>query len=133
MVQPGRENLFRNIFPVSDEFHMADFVLISIGYNTTLTLRTHNGTIPSIPQLGNALSGFVAEIPTPKLTPPKSPNDPNDLPDDEDRPRFIADATVRAFFCSSFLSTRLLVLDASAHINRYVYTPFTLVTQYNIR
>jgi hypothetical protein len=37
------------------------------GENTTLTLRTHADTIPSIPRLGKALSGIEVEIPTPKV------------------------------------------------------------------
>lgn len=37
------------------------------GENTTLTLRTHAETIPSIPRLGKALSGIHVEIPTPKV------------------------------------------------------------------
>ena len=63
------------------------------GYNTTLTLRTHNGSIPALPHLGAALSNFSVELPTPKLTPPKNPSHPDRDPDD-DGPRFIDDATV---------------------------------------
>lgn len=37
------------------------------GDNTTLTLRTHANTIPSIPRLGKALSRIEVEIPTPKV------------------------------------------------------------------
>ena len=71
-------------------------ILIVIGYNTSLTLRTHSGTIPSQPRLGSALSLIEVQIPTPKLKQPKNPNHPDE--DDEDRdekaPRFIDDATV---------------------------------------
>lgn len=69
----------------------------SAGFNTTLTLKTHNGTIPSQPALGKALSQFEIDIPTPKLQPPKNPNHP-DGDDDDNRddngPHFIDDATV---------------------------------------
>jgi len=66
-----------------------------IGFNTTLTLKTHNGTIPSQPGLGEALSSLKIEIPTPKLTPPKNPNHPDDDDDEDDKaPHFIDDATV---------------------------------------
>lgn len=65
-----------------------------------MTLKTHNGTIPSQPSLGEALSSLEIEIPTPKLTPPKNPNRPDDGDDNDDEddkaPRFIDDATVRA-------------------------------------
>ena len=67
--------------------------LMFLGYNTSLTLRTHNGTIPSLPNIGHALSNFSVDIPTPRLKPPKNPNRPVDDPEN-DRPRFIDDATV---------------------------------------
>lgn len=68
-------------------------LLILLGFNTTVTIRTHNGTIPALPRLGSALNKIEIDMPTPKLTPPKSPNHPDD-PHDEDEPRFIDDATV---------------------------------------
>ena len=70
-----------------------------LGYDTTLTLKTHNGTIPSQPALGKALSKFEIDIPTPRLQPPKNPNHPDgDGDDDRDKnsPHFIDDATVVA-------------------------------------
>ena len=70
----------------------------STGFNTTLTLKTHNGTIPNQPSLGVALSSLEIEIPTPKLTAPKNPNhlpgDDDDDDDDDKAPHFIDDATV---------------------------------------
>jgi hypothetical protein len=46
--------------------------------------------------LGKALSQFEIDIPTPKLQPPKTPNNPDgDNGDsDENAPHFIEDATV---------------------------------------
>ncbi|MCJ1231953.1 hypothetical protein MMC12_008633, partial [Toensbergia leucococca] len=72
------------------------------GFNTTLTLQTHAGTIPSQPHLGRALSSLNLQIPTPKLHPPPNPNrDPNDDNDpnnnDDGPPRFIDDATMHLF------------------------------------
>jgi len=67
------------------------------GYNTTLTLKTHESSIPSQPALGKALSALEVEIPTPKLHPPKDPNDGGDEDDDggdDHGPHFIKDATV---------------------------------------
>jgi Protein of unknown function (DUF3712) len=37
------------------------------GWNTTLTFKTHAGTIPMQPELGKALSGFEVVVNTPKL------------------------------------------------------------------
>ena len=37
------------------------------GWNTTITLRTHNGSIPTQPALGMALSKFAVDMPTPSL------------------------------------------------------------------
>ncbi|TKA82321.1 hypothetical protein B0A55_01465 [Friedmanniomyces simplex] len=56
------------------------------GYNTTLTLRMHEGSIPSNPALGKALGKFEIEMPTPSLgnSPSNSPSDPDDDPDDPD-------------------------------------------------
>ncbi|KAF2153037.1 hypothetical protein K461DRAFT_320758 [Myriangium duriaei CBS 260.36] len=68
------------------------------GFNTTITVRTHEGSIPSQPGLGRALSGFSVEIPTPRLLdPPEShdPKDPNKGKDPKDSaPHFISDATM---------------------------------------
>ncbi|KAK3397198.1 hypothetical protein B0T20DRAFT_415512 [Sordaria brevicollis] len=40
------------------------------GYNTTVTFRTHPGTIPSKPELGKALSKFNFTLPVPRLNVP---------------------------------------------------------------
>ena len=68
-----------------------------IGFNTSITLSTHSGSIPHNPHLGLALSHLSITIPTPQLTPPKNPNrNPNDGKDDDrdpHAPRFIDDAT----------------------------------------
>ncbi|KAL9134194.1 MAG: hypothetical protein Q9175_004620 [Cornicularia normoerica] len=67
------------------------------GFNTSITLVTHAGTIPHQPNLGKALSSLSIDIPTPKLQPPKNPNRDPDDEDDNDRdpnaPKFIDDAT----------------------------------------
>nr|POE94383.1 hypothetical protein CFP56_16623 [Quercus suber] len=39
------------------------------GYNTTLTMKLHSGSIPALPDLGKALSRFSIEVPTPRLGP----------------------------------------------------------------
>jgi Protein of unknown function (DUF3712) len=69
------------------------------GFNTTLTLKTHESTIPSQPALGRALSSLEVVIDAPKLSAPQIPGDgggdDNDDGDgDGSAPRFIKDATV---------------------------------------
>ena len=67
------------------------------GLNTTLTLKTHESTIPSQPALGRALSSLEVVIDAPNISAPQIPGDGGD-DDDEDgdgsAPRFIKDATV---------------------------------------
>ena len=63
------------------------------GYNTTLTLKTHESTIPSQPSLGKALSSFEVVIDTPKIPGIQPPED-NDGDGGKSGPRFIKDATV---------------------------------------
>jgi Protein of unknown function (DUF3712) len=66
------------------------------GFNTTLTLKTHQNSIPSQPSLGKALSKLEIVIDTPRLSPPRSPGDDGDDDSDQDDggPHFIRDATV---------------------------------------
>ena len=68
------------------------------GFNTTLTLKTHESTIPSQPTLGRALSSLEVVIDAPKLSGPQTPGDDDNDDDDDDgdrsAPRFIRDATV---------------------------------------
>lgn len=71
------------------------------GWNTTISLQTHEGTIPNQPALGKALSRFALEIPTPRLRPPipKDPDDPGkpNPPPEDDGPHFIKDAVMHLF------------------------------------
>lgn len=59
------------------------------GYNTTLTFQAHRDSVPHQPRLGEALSKFSIEIPTPRLS---TPNRGDDLGDGDDKPHFIDDA-----------------------------------------
>ncbi|KAM0427299.1 hypothetical protein ACHAPT_007734 [Fusarium lateritium] len=59
------------------------------GKNTTLTARTHKGSIPSIPLIGKALSKINVTLPTPRIRIPGE--------DENAKPRFIADATFHIF------------------------------------
>ncbi|KAK0943470.1 hypothetical protein LTR48_007309 [Friedmanniomyces endolithicus] len=101
------------------------------GWNTTITLRMHEGSIPSNPSLGRALGRFEVEIPTPSLgnTGHGVPDDPDDDdpddPDDDDPldpghgdkhrknkagPHFISDATFHLLS-----STATFVLSSPLH------------------
>jgi hypothetical protein len=65
------------------------------GFNTTLTFRTYKGSIPNHPELGEALSKFSIQIPTPKLSgPSKGDGDGNG---EDNKPHFIEDATFHLF------------------------------------
>lgn len=107
------------------------------GYNTSLTFRTHSGTIPTQPHLGAALSNFSIKLPTPHLTPPPNPNhppsplpdptdpsdpgspsDPSDPDDGDERkkaPHFIEDATFHLL-----TSTCTLTLLSPLHRPLYI-------------
>nr|POE85443.1 hypothetical protein CFP56_43759 [Quercus suber] len=64
------------------------------GYNTTLELKLHSGSIPALPKLGEALSRFSIEMPTPRLGPPGG----NGGSDGKDgKQTFIRDATMHLF------------------------------------
>jgi len=70
------------------------------GWNTTLTIQAHEGTIPSRPELGRALSKVNITLPIPHVNFPKDPNDPDggDDDDDDDKgPKFIKSATMHLF------------------------------------
>lgn len=69
--------------------------------NTTVTIQSHEGTIPALPELGRAFSVFQLDLRVPRLHSPSAPDDDNEDPDGDDRPHFIKDATV----LSSFLAT----------------------------
>src|SRR4051812_30433757 len=66
------------------------------GWNTTLALKPHAGTIPSYPSLGKALSALELKFPTPRLSTP-GPSNPPDNGDDHRSPgaHLIQNAIVR--------------------------------------
>ncbi|KAG6001807.1 hypothetical protein E4U43_001230 [Claviceps pusilla] len=65
------------------------------GKNTTLTLKAHRGSIPTLPVLGQALSRINITLSTPRLRLPGGGNDDGDDEDDDRNGRhgFIQDAT----------------------------------------
>ncbi|CAM1503868.1 Fc.00g014590.m01.CDS01 [Cosmosporella sp. VM-42] len=63
------------------------------GKNTTLTARTHRGSIPTVPLIGEALSKLSVTLPTPRI---RLPGD-----DSGENQRFIKDATFHIFSSSA--------------------------------
>ncbi|KAJ5446936.1 hypothetical protein N7445_001757 [Penicillium cf. griseofulvum] len=59
------------------------------GSNTTITIKSHRNTIPSLPRLGEALSVLNITVPVPRISIPSSPGSD----DDDQKPHFIQDAT----------------------------------------
>lgn len=76
------------------------------GFNTTISVQMHKGTIPSQPKLGEALSRFPIEVPAPKIgaPPPSDPNDPN--PPQKNETHFIDDATMHLISSTATFSLR---------------------------
>ena len=64
---------------------------IFLGANTTVTFKTHKGTIPTLPGIGEALSIIHIDVPVPQVSTPGSPDDDAGIK----RPHFIQDATVQ--------------------------------------
>lgn len=75
--------------------HGRDFLSEYIsGFNTSVTIRTHRGTIPALPLIGEALARLNLTLPTPRLRLPGGDGDEEEDPDKGDgRPHFIRDAT----------------------------------------
>ncbi|KAJ5907775.1 hypothetical protein N7495_000457 [Penicillium taxi] len=74
------------------------------GYNTTITIQTHEKSIPGLPELGRALSIIQIDIPMPQITTPGSPEDGDN---GDDNAHFIQDAT-QVYLWSSTAQFRLL-------------------------
>ncbi|KAE8136858.1 hypothetical protein BDV38DRAFT_283534 [Aspergillus pseudotamarii] len=58
------------------------------GYNTSVTIRSHEGTFPALPELGQALSRLGLEVPIPGVPVPGHPGDK------DGKPKFIQDTTL---------------------------------------
>jgi hypothetical protein len=67
------------------------------GFNTTLTFQTHQGSIPTQPELGKALSKLTIEIPTPRLSLPSTGDDDNGDDGGDHKPHFIDNAVFHLF------------------------------------
>jgi hypothetical protein len=86
------------------------------GFNTSLTFRTHQDSVPHHPELGKALSRFSITLPTPSLSTPGDGNgsDDNDL--DGHKPHFIGDATFHLFSSTA----QFTLLSPMQHTTIYI-------------
>ncbi|KXX81205.1 hypothetical protein MMYC01_201399 [Madurella mycetomatis] len=68
------------------------------GYNTSVTIRTHRGTIPSLPRIGDALSRLNLTLSAPRLRLPAPPGrGGGGGGGEEEERRFLRDATFHIF------------------------------------
>jgi hypothetical protein len=91
------------------------------GWNTTLTFKTYNESIPHQPTLGEALSKFEVEIPTPRLS---SPHVGEGDEDDSDRPRFIKEATFHIFSSTAVFTLQSPLQHSTIYIDNINATAF---------
>lgn len=82
------------------------------GYNTTLTMRPHAGTIPAQPALGRALSSLQIDVPFPHLG---DPGDGTDSPGlIEDTTMHIISSTANFILNSPLKETTMFITDLNA-------------------
>jgi len=85
------------------------------GKNTTITIRPHEFTIPSLPSLSKSFSNISIEIPTPKLSHNNDPSDPSypdpDFPDDDPNKDPTAHHFIRSATLHLLSSTGTFILD----------------------
>lgn len=65
-------------------------LILVAGLNTTVAIQSHRKSIPSLPDLGEALSVLNITVPVPRMNIPGSPGSG----DEDFKPHFIQDATV---------------------------------------
>lgn len=58
------------------------------GYNTTVTIKPHQGTIPALPKLGEAMSKLAFDMQVPNVPVPRSHEDT----DGDGKPHFVQSA-----------------------------------------
>jgi hypothetical protein len=119
----GREWLSQYISGIILSLSLLSQYLTCLGFNTSMTVQTHNGSIPAQPSFGFALSQLPITFATPRLSGPKEP--PSDDPSDPDKPaespHFIKDATMHiisstAIFtlASPFATTTMYITHMNA-------------------
>ncbi|KAF2100685.1 hypothetical protein NA57DRAFT_37428 [Rhizodiscina lignyota] len=92
------------------------------GFNTTLSLRAHEESIPSQPALGKALSALKLIFAAPRLHTPSDPNTPDDP--DASSGKFIRSATMHLFSSTAIFSL------ASPLLHNTLYVTFLNATAF---
>ncbi|KAI9734760.1 MAG: regulator of (H+)-ATPase in vacuolar membrane [Claussenomyces sp. TS43310] len=94
------------------------------GWNTTLTFKTHEQSVPSQPALGRALSNFSFTIPTPRLGGPPAGHHGDGDGDRGDSPQFIRDATFHLFSSTATFTLISPLQHSTLFIDRINATAF---------
>lgn len=90
------------------------------GKNTSVTIRSHRGTLPNLPDLGEALSRINFTLPTPRL---KLPGDGNKH-DNTSLPGFIRDAVFHLLTSSASFVLASPLRQNTVHIEHINATAF---------
>ncbi|OAA76197.1 hypothetical protein LEL_05881 [Akanthomyces lecanii RCEF 1005] len=90
------------------------------GKNTSVTIRSHRGTLPSLPDIGEALSGINFTLPTPRL---ELPGDGNKH-DNTSLPGFIRDAVFHLLTSSASFVLASPLRQNTVHIEHINATAF---------
>ncbi|KAF7586763.1 hypothetical protein BBP40_008356 [Aspergillus hancockii] len=81
------------------------------GDNTSVIIRSHEGTIPALPKLGKALSRLGLEVQIPRIPVPGNP-------DGEDgKPRFIQDSTLHLWSSTAEFTLSSPLVNTTIEIN----------------
>lgn len=96
------------------------------GKNTSITLRAHRDSIPSVPVIGEALSRINMTLPTPRLN---LPDDDDDDGDDDDEGKghgqgFIRDATFHILSSTATFTLASPLRYDTVHIERINATAY---------
>ncbi|KAK1251057.1 hypothetical protein MKX07_005612 [Trichoderma sp. CBMAI-0711] len=116
--------VFATLDPTSvggEESHKAAVKLLSdyvSGKNTTLTFKSHKGSIPGVPIIGDALSKFNISLPTPRL---KLPGDESGR---DQGKNFVRDAVFHVFSSTATFSLASPLKHNIIHIERINATAF---------
>ncbi|KAF7713189.1 Uncharacterized protein PECH_001697 [Penicillium ucsense] len=92
------------------------------GANMTLQIQTHEGTFPTLPGLGKALSTIPFDVPVPHMSIPRAPGDDGDK--DGKPPKFIQDATLHFFSSTVEFTVYSPMADTSITVTSMDSTAF---------
>ncbi|OKL59225.1 hypothetical protein UA08_05673 [Talaromyces atroroseus] len=85
------------------------------GWNTTVTLQAHEGSIPTLPDIGRALSNIQFDIMVPHLGAPD--DDDDDDNDKNGKPYFIKDATLHIWSSTAVFTLISPLSHSTLYIN----------------